>query len=223
VVGVALVGGLYPALAAAIAGFLLLNYYFIPPLHKFTIAERENVLALVVFLGVAIAVSAVVDRAAHRSAEAAAARAEAETLSTLAGSVLRGSRPLTALLDQLRETFGFTSVTLLQRRADAAPTALHSDPAAWRVAAAVGDRPCASPDEGDVEIPTDDDLVLVLRGHPLAARHRRTVEAFAAQAAMALRQETLRAAANGHAPAEVAPVAEDAQTPPDTEDLLDRD
>ena len=63
VVAVALVGGLYPALVAAVAGFLLLNWYFTPPLHQWTIAERENILALTVFLLVAAAVSAVVDLA----------------------------------------------------------------------------------------------------------------------------------------------------------------
>jgi two-component system sensor histidine kinase KdpD len=42
-----------------------------------------------------------------------------------------------------------------------------------------------------VEVPVDDDLALVLRGRPLAAEHRRVVEAFAAQAAVALRQERL--------------------------------
>ncbi len=192
VVVVALVGGLYPALAAAVVGFLLLNYYFTPPLHLFTIAERENLLALVVFLAVAVAVSVTVDRAARRTSEAARARAEAETLSTLAGSVLRGSRPLTALLDQVRETFGFTAVTLLERRPDAQPGPnWRGDPAAWRLVATVGDRPCLSPDDGDVDIPVDDDLTLVLRGHPLAAHDRRVLEAFAAQAAVARRQERL--------------------------------
>ncbi len=50
VVTVALVGGFYPAMLAAVAGFLLLNYYFTPPVHLWTIAERENILALIVFL-----------------------------------------------------------------------------------------------------------------------------------------------------------------------------
>ena len=45
VVLVALVGGLYPALLAAVATSLLLNYYFIPPLHTFTIQQPNNVLA----------------------------------------------------------------------------------------------------------------------------------------------------------------------------------
>src|SRR5262245_6229833 len=113
VVGVALVGGLYPAVAAAVVGFLLLNYFFTPPLHRFTVAEPQNVWALLVFVVVAVAVSLVVDLAARRTGEAARARAEAETLSTLAGSVLRGERPLRPLLGQLREAFGLSSVALL--------------------------------------------------------------------------------------------------------------
>ena len=64
---VALVGGLYPALAAAVVGFGLLNYFFTPPFHQFTISEGENVLALIVFLLVAVGVSTVVDLAARRT------------------------------------------------------------------------------------------------------------------------------------------------------------
>ncbi|GAA5196216.1 sensor histidine kinase KdpD [Rugosimonospora acidiphila] len=192
VVVVALVGGLYPAVCSAIAGFLLLNYYFIPPIHLWTIDEWENILALFVFLAMAIAVSATVDSAARRTREAAGARAEALTLSTLAGSVLRGSRPLPAVLDQLREAFGFTGVSLLERRPDAPPSPQQRhDPAVWRLAASVGDKPCLTPAEGEVDIPIDPDLTLVLRGAPLPAADRRLVEAFAAQAAVALRHERL--------------------------------
>jgi two-component system sensor histidine kinase KdpD len=181
-----------PALVAVAVGSLLLNYYFTPPIHEFTIAEHENVLALIVYLAVAIAVSVTVDRAARVTREAAAARAEAEALSTLAGSVVRGSRVLPALLDQVREAYGFTGVTLLERRADVPPSPeLQRDPAAWRVAAAVGDQPSATPSEGEADIPVDDTFSLVLRGHSLAAADRRVVEAFAAQAAVALRQERL--------------------------------
>ncbi len=192
VVVVALVGGLYPALFAALLGSLLLNFYFAPPIHRFTISRHENVLALVVFLAVAVAVSATVDRAARRTREAAAARAEAETLSTLAGSVLRGARPLPALLDQLRETLGFSGVTLLERRTDAPPSPdLQHNRDAWTTVAGVGDQPCVTPGQGDAEVLVDDQFSLVLRGHPLAAADRRLVQAFASQAVVALRQERL--------------------------------
>ena len=201
VVLVALVGGLWPALFAAVAASLLVNFYFTPPLNTFTIAERENVLALVVFVAVAAAVSAVVDLAARRTRQAAQASAEASTLAAVAGSVLRGDRPLTALLERLRETFGLESVTLLERRPDVpgGPDRQH-DPGAWLVAACVGGPPCAAPGEGDVEVPVaavgdpgreGTELALALRGPALAAGDRRIVEAFAAQAALALRQQRL--------------------------------
>jgi two-component system, OmpR family, sensor histidine kinase KdpD len=192
VVAVALVGGLYPALVAAVVGFGLLNYFFTPPIHHFTIAEGENVLALFVFLLVAIAVSTVVDLAARRTVEAAQARTEAETLSTVAGSVLRGERPLTAVMEQVRETFGLNTVALLERRSDTVATPdSHSDPDAWRVVAAVGGTPCLAPGDADVDVPVDDTLAMVLCGRILDASDRRVVEAFGAQAAVALRQERL--------------------------------
>jgi two-component system sensor histidine kinase KdpD len=196
VIAVALVGGLGPALVAAVGGSLLLNYYFTPPTHNWTIAEHENLLALVVFLVVAGSVSAVVDLAARRTREAAHASADAQTLATVAGAVLRGARPLEALLERLRETFSLDSVTLLERLSDAPRSPdRQRDPASWQVAACVGEPPCLAPGEGDVEVPVDENLALALRGHPLDASDRRIVEAFAAQAAVALRQERLAAEA----------------------------
>ncbi|MBB5873689.1 two-component system sensor histidine kinase KdpD [Allocatelliglobosispora scoriae] len=192
VVAVALIGGMWPALFTAVGGFVLLNYFFIPPLRMWTIAERENLLALLVFLVVAISVSATVDQAARRTRQAAGARAEAQTLAAVAGSVLRGDRPLTALLERLRETFGLVSVTLLEAVPDAQRSPdRRQDPGAWTVAASVGTEPSRSPGDGDVDVPVDDTLTMVLRGHPLAAADRRVLEAFAAQAAIALRQERL--------------------------------
>jgi GAF domain-containing protein len=75
VVVVALIGGLVPALAAAVAAAALLDYYFIPPLYDFAVADLNDVVALVAFLLVAAAVSSVVGLAAGRAREA-------ETLAT---------------------------------------------------------------------------------------------------------------------------------------------
>jgi hypothetical protein len=66
-------------------------------------------------VAVAGAVSSVVDLAARRSRQAARSSAEAETLSLLATSVLRGENALPTLLQRVRETFGVRSVTLLER------------------------------------------------------------------------------------------------------------
>jgi len=196
VVAVALVGGLLPAVLTAFGGFLLLNYFFTPPLRMFSVAERENLLALFAFLVVAVSLSTVVDVAARRTREASQARAEAATLFTLAGSVLRGSRPLPALLEQVRETFALDAVTLLERRPEAlgGPDLEHTNES-WTVVACVGSPICLAPGDGDAEVHVDESYTLVLSGHPLAAQDRRILEAFAAQATIALRHERLEEAA----------------------------
>src|SRR6185503_16066496 len=119
VVVVSLIGGFYPALAAAVIASLLLNYYLVPPVHTFTIADWQNILALSVFVLIAAAVSRVVDQAARRNLEAARSNAEAETLATLAGSLLRGEQALPALMQRIKETFAVDSVSLLRRQSEA--------------------------------------------------------------------------------------------------------
>jgi two-component system sensor histidine kinase KdpD len=213
VVAVALVGGIWPALAAAVAASMLLNYFFIAPLHDFSIAETNNILSLVVFVAVAAMVSRVVDVSARRTKEAARATAEAETLSTLAGSVLRGRSALPDLLDQVRLTFGMTSASLLERGAAGSAASSAGEPTVddmadrdgidrhgWHVVASAGTDPCRRPEDGDTELPVGQDLALVLRGRPLAASDRRVLGAFAAQTAVALRQLRLGEAAAAAAP-----------------------
>ena len=205
VVAVALVGGFVPGLLAAVIASMLLNYYFTPPLHTFTINEANNVLALVVFVVVALMVSSVVDLASRRTRQAARATAESETLATLAGSVLRGEVALTALLERVRETFSLTSVTLLERVTnDAQDGAQPQGPvASWAVVAAAGDTVCRRPDEADTVVPVGDRLALALQGRPLRADDQRLVGAFAAQTAVVLERQRLSEAA-----AQAAPLAE---------------
>jgi len=45
--------------------------------------------------------------------------------------------------------------------------------------------------DADVEVKVDDTVTMLLRGHPLETSDRRVVEAFAAPATVALRQERL--------------------------------
>ncbi|MEV0238017.1 DUF4118 domain-containing protein [Nonomuraea sp. NPDC050786] len=190
VVGVALVGGTWPAFTAAVGGSMLINWYFTPPVGHVTIADPENLLALIVFVLVAAAVSTIVDLAARRTREAARARADAEALSTLAGHVLRGEAALPSLLGRLRETFALDSVTLLERIGEPTPDD-QSEPGAWRIIATTGAIPCTAPATADTDVQIDDRLVLAARGRLLDASDRRVLEAFAAEAAVALRQERL--------------------------------
>jgi two-component system sensor histidine kinase KdpD len=209
VVLASLIGGFYPAFVSAIAASLLLNYFFVRPLHTFSIAAPENILALVVFVVIASLVSRVVDVAARRSSEAARSNAEAETLSTLAGSLLRGEQALPALLQRVQETFGVHSVTLLRHDTDApasggagpnrpsltGPPSTGGMRGTWSCVASIGDDPCLRPEDGDTEVSASDGLRLVLRGRVLAAEDQRVLAAFATQVAVAFQQRRLTEAA----------------------------
>ncbi|MGW2516246.1 DUF4118 domain-containing protein [Streptomyces sp. NPDC001617] len=186
-VAAALLGGLLPALASAAVGSLLLNWYFTPPVHTFTIADPQNIVAIAIFVGVAVAVASVVDLAARRTHQAARLRAESEILSYLAGNVLRGETSLEALLERVRETFGMRSVALLERESEVAP---------WTCAGSVGPRPAEAPEDADADMPVGDHMALALSGRVLPAADRRVLAAFAAQSAVVLDRQRLRSEAD---------------------------
>ncbi|WP_214110628.1 DUF4118 domain-containing protein [Acrocarpospora catenulata] len=190
VVGVALIGGMWPAVTAAVAGFLLLNFFFARPVHSLAIHDGANVFALITYVLVAVVVSAVVDLAARRTREAARASADAEVLATLAGHVLRGEAAVSKLLARLRETFGLRAVTLLERAGEPNPDD-RCDPRAWRIVATAGGPPATCPDQADTDVVIDEELVLAAFGGPLDAADQRVLEAFAAETAVALRQRRL--------------------------------
>ncbi|MGW4759715.1 DUF4118 domain-containing protein, partial [Streptomyces chartreusis] len=186
-VAAALLGGLLPALASAVVGSLLLNWFFTPPVHTLTIADPKNIVAIAIFIGVAVSVASVVDLAARRTHQAARLRAESEILSFLAGNVLRGETSLEALLERVRETFGMESVALLERESDVDP---------WTCAGSVGPRPCRNPDDADVDVPVGDHMALALTGRVLPAEDRRVLAAFAAQSAVVLDRQRLQSEAD---------------------------
>ncbi|MET9404009.1 sensor histidine kinase KdpD [Kitasatospora sp. NPDC002965] len=182
----ALVGGLYPAIASALVGSSALNYYFAPPIHTFTISEPQNIMAVAIFTAVGIAVASVVDLAARRTHQAARSQTEAQTLGALAGTVLRGAPSgdgvLTALLEQVRETFQQESAAFLERVDPVGP---------WQPLATAGPHPPERPESADVDVPVGDTLALALCGRVLPAEDRRLLGAFAAQAAVVLERRRL--------------------------------
>jgi two-component system, OmpR family, sensor histidine kinase KdpD len=145
VIVVALTGGFLPAVIAAIIASLLLNYYFTPPIHSWTISQANNALALGVFIAVGLVTSWVVDTTARKSNQAARANAESELLRTTAGSILQGQGTLDALLERTREAFGMRSASLLERL-DPASGAGRGPAGEWAVVACSGDAPVTRPD-----------------------------------------------------------------------------
>ncbi|MFF9394166.1 sensor histidine kinase [Streptomyces griseoluteus] len=187
-VAAALVGGLLPALASAALGSLLLNFFYTPPLHRLTVSDPRNIVAIAIFFGVGMAVASVVDLAARRTHQASRLRAESEILSFLAGNVLRGETSLEALLERVRETFAMESAALLERAGDTEP---------WTCAGRAGlGPPLERPEDADVDMPVGDHMALALTGRVLPAEDRRVLAAFAAQAAVVLDRRRLKAEAD---------------------------
>jgi two-component system sensor histidine kinase KdpD len=197
VLAVTLVGGALPGLASAVAASLLLNYYFSPPIYTLTIAQRDNVIALVAFVLTAVAVSWVVDLAARRTTQAARATAESLTLATAAGSVLRGQAAVPELMERLREALSLDSVTLLERTDD-------NTPDEWRLIESAGGAPSRSPADGDACASGNDRLVLVVRGRVPRPEDQRLLTVFAVSTAVAFEHQRLVAAAEAVKPLEEA-------------------
>jgi K+-sensing histidine kinase KdpD len=174
VVGSALLGGLRVALPGAVAGVLVLNWFFTPPFGTLIVDSSEQVLVLSVLLLVAAGVSSVVDVAARRHADAMRARAEAEALSGLVGAALAEHRTLTDVLGQVRRVFGMREAALLERT-----------DSVWQVVETSADE---APGEGESELSVQagDDLLLRVRGPELFAADRRVLASFADAAAGAL-------------------------------------
>jgi two-component system sensor histidine kinase KdpD len=185
VVAVAAVGGPLLAIGTAVVAFLCANYYFAPPIHRWTIEERENVLALIVFLVVAAVVSAFVDASARRARDAAKARADAETLARLAANVQHDD-PLADLVVFIRSSFGLDGVSVLARE---------GEPAEWRIEATAGSHPPEDPASASLTLPLGEDVVLALAGETLTAADRQVLNAFAAQLTAARERAHLAAAA----------------------------
>ena len=74
--------GMAPAFAAAAAGMLAFNFFFLPPYHTFTIADPENWVALAAFVITAVTAGQLSARAKRRAEEAEAGRREIERLYT---------------------------------------------------------------------------------------------------------------------------------------------
>jgi two-component system, OmpR family, sensor histidine kinase KdpD len=206
VVAITVIGGFWPAVLAAIAASLLLNWYFTEPLHTFSIQQPRELLALLLFVTVAVAVSSVVHLAARRAVQAELSRAEAASLLELAQTVLGGSDTPSAVLEHLTRTHG-GQAELTERVAGR-----------WiRAASSAADDDLQAASRIDIR----HDLALRVSGQSSSATSS-LIAAFAAQAAAALDRERLRTqAAQAEALAEgnrmrtalLAAVSHDLRTP----------
>jgi two-component system sensor histidine kinase KdpD len=225
-VAVALVGGLWPAVVAALWSSLLVNYFSTPPVGNLAIRDSQDVLALLVFVGVSAAVATVVDLSARRSKEAARARAEAATLADLARGAAASEDTVIGLLEQALDVFQVRGAALFGLPDDGGSLsgedagsrsgADGGSRSGWRLIAGVGEIPHAAPDAAPDSAPDsasghghgpagiqaenveqiDATTCLVLSGRVLPASDRRLLGAFGVHLMAQLERQQLLASRN---------------------------
>jgi len=186
VVLVAMVGGVIAAVLGAVAAALLINFFFVAPVHTLDVARSEQAFALAVFVIVAAVVSGAVELATRRARSAERAAAEAETLLSLAGTDLGGEATLKEVLAGARATFDMESVALKARERETGE---------WHEVERAGWAPRGAEAPLRFDVPIGPGLRLLGRGPELFAEDQRVLHAFAAAAETAYEGRKLSAQA----------------------------
>jgi two-component system, OmpR family, sensor histidine kinase KdpD len=195
VVAAAAIGGVWSGLAAAVLSFVGLNYFFAQPLHTFEIQRPDELVALAVFVVVALVVGALVARVFTERDRAERTTAEATTLAAFTGRLLVDEsieRTLQAAAASIAELFDVSFCRIEGRVAESTISA-----ETRREPASVGDV------SSELELVAGSARLGRIRVERTAGRgtftsnERRSLSAFAAQLALALQRASSEAAIQG--------------------------
>jgi two-component system, OmpR family, sensor histidine kinase KdpD len=115
VLGVASRWGLTVATTTAVVATLAFNYFFLPPVHTFTVADPQNWIALLAFLISAIVASRLSERARREALNATRRRKEVERLYALSQQLLATENVmelLNSIPHYVREAFGLKAAAM---------------------------------------------------------------------------------------------------------------
>jgi two-component system sensor histidine kinase KdpD len=121
ILGVSAWWGLAEATVASLLAILGFNFFFLPPIGKFTIQDPQNLVAFLAFLVTAVTASQLSQRARRRTAEAEARRLEIERLYALVQAMLRGGSTRKAVrqfVNSVVQVFGCEAAAFWYRPAD---------------------------------------------------------------------------------------------------------
>jgi len=88
ILGIAATWGLIESIVASVAAMLCFNFYFLPPVGMFTIADPQNWVALFTFLATALVASHLSDREKKQAGDAQRRQRETEQLYALSRAIL---------------------------------------------------------------------------------------------------------------------------------------
>ncbi len=122
ILGLATRVGLLESVIASLASMLAYNFFFLPPIGKFTIADPQNWVALFVFIVTAITASQLSSSARRQAAEAASREQEVQQMYDFSRALMLrdDERGLPDQITQkVSELFGLHDVAFYHREADA--------------------------------------------------------------------------------------------------------
>jgi len=115
---IATAGGLIESTLASVAAMLCFNYFFLPPIGTFTIADPRNWVALFAFLATSLISSQLSASAKRRTRDAIDRQNEIERLYSLSRALLLTDteRPIAKqIVQQIAQAFEFPAVALYER------------------------------------------------------------------------------------------------------------
>ncbi|MGE5691201.1 MAG: ATP-binding protein [Pseudomonadota bacterium] len=133
VLPIAVLYGLTFAVPVSVASMLAFNWFFLPPRHTFSLAERTNWFALAVYLVTAVVVSELAARSRRRAIEAEQRALESSVLAALATELLRGRKledELPAVADRAAGVLGVDGAQIELGPPHRPPTAMSPYPLA---------------------------------------------------------------------------------------------
>ena len=113
-VAIAIKNPIWLTILSAIENFLFLNYLFTPPFHTLAISDRNDLIALLVYLASSISASLILSKLKIRTAKLEQLSQEGRFLSSLAENIIRGHDSIEEILSTSRNTFGFSEFAILR-------------------------------------------------------------------------------------------------------------
>lgn len=96
----------------AVENFLFLNYFFTPPFHTLKISNKDDLIALLVYLATSITASLILNKLALRTAKLKRLSKEGLFLSSLAENIIRGGNSIDEILNNSKSTFGLKELAV---------------------------------------------------------------------------------------------------------------
>lgn len=182
VVGVALLGGIRPAVLSTAVAFLVSDFFYAPPFYSLRVGRLVDLIALITFVVVAAAVGGLVDVLTRQGVRVARASAQGGNLARLVADFVAGRNDAAEMVGSLQRTFELDGVALLSRH-----------DAGWRVEAAAGETRISSPGEAELAVEIAPGQVLALAGQPLDDREAILLRTFVDEVRYAREQAILHA------------------------------